>query len=439
MAISMEEHSSSTNDVGFSADKVMDAAQAIGIQLVEQGYRDPESGEVNWMSRRDYEKAWSGKRPTLSIALSSELYGGSAGVVLFLVELARYRPEPSFFETIEGAFLRSVSYARHNPPPGDPLSFYSGLAGIWYVGLRMQSLFPGRFSLDEELAWLEEQVLLDIDGEHVLDLIGGNSGIIPWYLKMHQQTGRKIFQDHAHRLGKELIDHSERKGDLAWWPPSMPDHSGPQKPYTGFSHGASGMAYGLLSLYEASGEKDFLDVARAAYAYEDSMFHAPSKNWLDPNFQQFTEDGQVVGNFQTAWCHGAPGITVSRTLAAVYDPGRAGHHREMANAGVSTTSAHLKQRLAFEGWDTSLCHGAAGLNEIMLGYGSLLGDNSYVETARENAMRMISLYKENGNWPSGVHAGGQSPCLMIGSAGVGYHFLRLVHGNEVPPLLWMEV
>jgi len=120
-------------------------------------------------------------------------------------------------------------------------------------------------------------------------------------------------------------------------------------------------------------------------------------------------------------------------LAVYLDPDRVDEHRCMAEAGVQAALAAMAARLAEPGCDATLCHGIAGLSEIVLLCGQWF-DGAYREKAAATALELLRRYGAAGAWPSGANAGGPNPSLMFGTAGIGYQFLRLCDPS-VPPLL----
>ena len=74
----------------------------------------------------------------------------------------------------------------------------------------------------------------------------------------------------------------------------------------------------------------------------------------------------------------------------------------------------------------ALCHGAAGNAELFIEAGEVLGDPGYTAIAEAIGRQGIERYHEPRRpWPSGLTAGGDTPGLMLGLAGIGYFYLRL--------------
>jgi lantibiotic modifying enzyme len=62
----------------------------------------------------------------------------------------------------------------------------------------------------------------------------------------------------------------------------------------------------------------------------------------------------------------------------------------------------------------------------------VLGDNSSKSIAIDSGIKAIEKYKKH-KWPCGI-AGGETPNLLLGLAGIGYFYLRL-YNTHVPSIL----
>jgi lantibiotic modifying enzyme len=121
--------------------------------------------------------------------------------------------------------------------------------------------------------------------------------------------------------------------------------------------------------------------------------------------------------------------------AATLDPESADPYEAAARVALATTRTALDNVLRFERHDATLCHGAAGLSEILLTGSQWLGDATLAEAAHAGGRTLIDKYGVSGSWPSGVATAGPNPSLMLGKAGIGMHFLRLHAPDSLPPLL----
>jgi lantibiotic modifying enzyme len=427
--------STQTFDITVTA---LRAAERIGRNLCETAFWDEGRGLCTWMSRTDVEDASGAGLAAAVAALGPQLYSGTAGVSLFLGELYGLTGDEDARRTAEGALRRTLAYLHKRETQTSALSFYLSHLGAAYVIARFHDLDLCR-DLSEEAAWLLDEAARALEGEHLLDTLGGTAGAVPALLWMHGRPGFERSLEVARACGEELCRRAARSGETCAW--EATEASGPSfvsPPLTGLSHGACGMGLALFELYAATGDEKFLRTARGAFAYEDALFSPAAGNWIDVRFPYADYGGGPAGTAQATWCHGAPGIALTRARAARLDPARAEAHTAAARAGVNATMAAVSQNLQTPNFDATLCHGLAGLSEILLICGRLLGDENCLEAARTVAAELIRRYDESGQWPSGIQTGGANPMFMIGTSGVGHHFLRLHSPDTVPPVLIVQ-
>jgi hypothetical protein len=411
---------------------VIEAASGIGTALCRTAYWDRDGRLCTWIGRSTLELAEVGAPivPT-SEALGPDLYAGSAGIALFLAHLSERTGNAEFRRAALGAIAHAIRRVAHvrTTGPVSPLSFFCGHIGVAYAVRRVAALTESS-ELDAHFVFILDRVAQAISERHVLDVIGGNAGAIPPLLVMSRDPGLGCCHDLAILMGEELCRTANRQGSTWTWDPNMA--SGPgfgTVPQTGLSHGAAGIGLALLELHAATGRPEFLDAGRGALEYEDSLFDPRQGNWTDLRLSP------RVPPFARAWCHGAPGIALSRMRAAALDRDRSEHHLRMARTGIATTFKAIDDKLAGSQADASLVSGLAGLLEIVLIAGRMLDEPSYRDRAARVTSALIDRHAAAGDWPSGAPSGGPNPSLMLGTAGVGYTFLRLSDPERVPSIL----
>ena len=95
---------------------------------------------------------------------------------------------------------------------------------------------------------------------------------------------------------------------------------------TGFSHGASGIAWVLMQVGRYFNAAGLIYLAEEALKYEMQYFHMPAKNWLDLRLGPHRLNKPDVHEWKlesflpemtdvNAWAHGAAGIGMSRQMA----------------------------------------------------------------------------------------------------------------------------
>jgi lantibiotic biosynthesis protein len=412
---------------------ILDAARRIGDALCREAHWDREGRYCNWIGRSmTFETGTAGGLMTRAAALGSDLYGGSAGVALYLAQLYTMTRDVEHRRTSLAAIARSIRQLERTPSTGVrlTLSLFQGDLGVAWAARRVATL-TAESSLTVLANALFERIVATATRPHHLDLMGGSAGAIPVLLKLGADLGLESYRELATRLGEELCQAALCEGRSCCWDPVRA--SGPgiaTTPLSGLSHGAAGIGLALFELYAATGRLEFRDLARRAFAFEDSQFDPGKGNWPD------NRTSAKPNAFARAWCHGAPGMALTRLRAATLDPDQAPGYLEKARIALTTTLDTIDAMLVREHSDSSLCHGLAGLGEIALIAGQHLGDRSCQNRAFSLASALIERHGSTGNWPSGIlPARGPNPSLMLGLAGVGYWLLRLRSCETVPSVL----
>jgi type 2 lantibiotic biosynthesis protein LanM len=348
----------------------------------------------------------------------ADLYGGAAGLALFLTTLARLDPA-SDVQDLALSATRLARRALGHPAAGGA---FDGRGGIAYALLHVGSALGRQQLVDEALAALLA-VSDQAEGDEILDVIGGSAGMVAVLLAFARATGSTRALDAATRFGDRLIAKRIAQERGCAWPNAIASHA----PLTGVAHGAGGIAWALLRLGAATGERRFADCGRDGLRYEQAAFDPVHRNW--PDFR--LPAGQRNGNAPAGWCYGAPGIGLTRlTLPAeaVGEPERA--EIDLVLQGLVELPAHAND---------SLCHGELGNLETLVRASELLERPELLDRARERAGRVAARRGRSGQWRSGLEGTREPvPGLFLGMAGIGYQLLRLAHPELVPSVLVLE-
>jgi lantibiotic modifying enzyme len=363
-------------------------------------------------------------------AFGPDLYGGSAGVGLVLAEVfdAAGRADPELRRTALGALEHALTRASELTSSAR-LGAYAGQLGIALCAARAGSVL-GEPSLGERAGRIVAG--LDYETEPLEnDLIAGRAGGVLALLALRRLGVSEATVERAAQLGRGLVAAAEREESACSWPsPAFPE----QRNLTGFSHGAAGVAVALLELHKASGESEFRAAGEAGFAYERSLYDRRVHNW--PDLREYAlRDWPVEAPppCTTLWCHGAPGIALSRLRARELVGDHDGCEEE-ARIALNTTAALVRAQLGVGNY--SLCHGLAGNAEILAEGAALLGKDTE-GLINDVADAGIERYLEtDAPWPLGVLEA-QSDSLLVGRAGTAYFYLRL-HDLTRPSLLLLR-
>jgi hypothetical protein len=402
-------------------------AKEIGSKLVKNAIWD--NGRCNWMGITPMESQdMSGNRTSYK-ALGPDLYLGTSGIALFLSELYKFTNDTSMYKTSIGAIKQALSLAE-NIPSSTILGMYTGATGVILAAVRIATLFGDNEILNQSLQLLQ-RVIVSNHSNSEFDLLSGKAGAILALLTIDAMINDKSLVDRAVLLGKNLIEIAEKsKIGYSWGSPNFTN----EKNLTGYSHGTAGVAHSLLELYNVTKDSNFLYAVEQAFAYEQYWFNADRGNWPDfrdePRKRRLNKQQLSYAN---TWCHGAPGIGLSRIRA--YDILKNEQYKSDAAIALRTASKMIELGLVSGSGNYSLCHGLAGNAEVLLEGSQILPEYSELTIyVKEIANFGISTCANMGrSWPCGV-GGGETPGLMVGLAGIGYFYLRL-YDKTVPSIL----
>lgn len=386
-----------------------------------------EDGHSSWRGPRRQ----SMEEPYRMVDLDPHLYGGTSGIAIFFAACERalgggsYRPLA--LDTL-ASVRRKVRGILADPARAERVKFKLG--GVFGIGSLLYSLLRVGIFLDEEELIQEAHELSalltpeKIEGDELLDLVLGSAGALLALLLLDRvssgpnrngMTPLELAEACARHLLARRVSYEDR-------PRSWVTMKG-FPPLTGFSHGASGIAYALLRLYERTGEPGLREAANEAFAFERTHFSPEEKNWRD------TRSAEPV--FLTSWCHGAPGIALGRlrvlglTDAEVQD--------EVHLALETTRSCSLTDL-------DHVCCGNMGRVEVLLAAYQTLGKPELLAEAHEIAHAVLDRATKRGGygWLPGTAGRLFDPAYFSGAAGVGYTLLRLAGPDQFPCPLLLE-
>jgi type 2 lantibiotic biosynthesis protein LanM len=256
--------------------------------------------------------------------------------------------------------------------------------------------------------------------EH-LDIIAGTAGFLASLFVLHHCRPSAMIVDTAIACGDHLLAKAETMPHGIGWPAPFESDA----PLTGFSHGAAGISWTLAVLATMTGEPRFRQAAARGLAYERSLFNADAGNWPDLRRWRGGRDAGT-SHLSNAWCHGAPGIGLSRLLI------RSHLHDDQIDTEIR---AAVRNTLA-KGFGTnhSLCHGDLGNLDFLALTAKDANDASLATQVEKLAAQILAGMQRDG-WICGSPQGVETPGLMVGLAGLGYGCLRSAEPTFVPSVL----
>jgi type 2 lantibiotic biosynthesis protein LanM len=376
-------------------------AAAIGDLLMSTAISD-DTGAVEWLGidvTEDTER--SSYRP-----LGLSLYAGRTGIALFLAALAGTGTarSDSYARTAIGAcsdlYRLRDCFSRAEDGRGwwreQPLGLAGG-GGVLLALVHLRDLLPSlAHQADCVTAFLLDALDLDVlASDEQLDVIFGCAGLIGALLAIG--TPRALVL--ARAAGDRLVAGQGKSGGWA-------TRSSGATALTGFSHGASGMIAALVRLHAATGRNEYLEAAAAALRWERQYFDPTARNWRDLR----GDSSPGTPRFMLSWCHGAPGIALSRLCLAGTSLWDSDVEEELHHALGSTATRTLPE--------DSLCCGRFGRAAILRMAACQTGERRWLDAAIQLEAQAIKC-----RYATGSYSFKDVPGLYQGSAGVGLALL----------------
>ena len=362
-------------------------------------------------------------------SLKGDLYGGTAGIALFLLELYPFTHDPHQLRCIDGALNQALSLQEKNQTNPNA-SFFSGTTGLAFVLAKAARITRREFLYARSkqlLSSLRDEILDPI----AIDVVTGSAGAIPALLYLASVLEAPELLELAELHGQHLIAKAVHVGDEVSWQTSR----NPKEAHlNGYSHGSVGIATALLELYARTKNEDYLQTALGALRFERRQRNPEIGNWPDHRIHPSGLQSDRP-NYSLAWCHGAPGIGLARLRQAQILPENV-EIREDLEMALATTSSALARPWENGRANFSLCHGEAGNAELLIQAAHQLQRpklKQLAEQVGQNGIRHI--LQEGRPWPCGNSGAGETPGLMLGTAGIGYFYLRLADPMKVPSIL----
>ncbi|AWK88157.1 type 2 lanthipeptide synthetase LanM family protein [Azospirillum thermophilum] len=357
------------------------------------------------------------------------LYGGAAGIALFLAAAGRLLDDPALRDlsrrTLEPLAAPFDGAGAEDLARGLGPGYGGGIGGLIAVLGWCGDLLDAPH-LTAAAGRIADLSAAAIGAGHPHDLIGGEAGLALALLTLHARKPGSRLLAAAAAAGHAALRAAVRDGDALRWP--MSGAPG----LTGLSHGAAGFALAFAHLYRATGDRLWRDAMAGALAYERRCFLPEHGNWPDLRDGAAAPGG--APRLVASWCHGAPGIALSR-LGILQALG--GEEEAPGTAADLETALATTRRYALQTTD-DLCCGNGGRLAILHGAGHALGRAELLAEAEAGLHARLAHACAAGCcrlWHDEGALLGGDPHLFKGLAGFGYGIARTLDPTLIPDVL----
>lgn len=394
------------------------------------------------------------------------VYGGSAGVLLFLENAAAVLDDAKARDladrTAKG--LRSarsvdsrgqVTWSKHAMM--GKAGLYTGDAGVGQAFLvrhllrRDDAALATAIEVGDALLARAREEDGGIAWDQQADLIFGNAGTALFLLELGQVSKQARFLDAARAAGRALVEAAVRVpskvGDEQKLPTWVFAMGGRQVHMPNFSHGTAGVAYALVRIGAALGDAELLAAGKdgAQWLIEHAVADGEGLKWA-------AAEGQA--HFMGGWCHGPVGT--ARLFLLLHAVTGEARYRDIATKGARfvVDYAAAAEKPAADGKPRyvppSYCCGVAGAVEFFCDLHRVTHAPEHAAFAQKAGQYLLDVAIADGDgrkWKNGqsvpggpvaADSSGHNVDLMLGAAGEALALLQLlVIDREVGPVRGM--
>lgn len=351
--------------------------------------------------------------------LGLDLYNGNAGIALFLAHMGQVLGRSDLRQAAVEAIAPSRSFLEQmDRNHAYSIGAFTGISGQLYTLNRVAHLYQDQ-TLHSLVSSHVDLLARLVSEDKVLDIVGGTTGSLAVLLSLHTTQTNEAQRSRILDIAIKHYEHlaagaTEEDGMISWPTQFLPA-------YSGFSHGNAGNAAYLSKLYALTGIPAIKATIDKALAFERSLYSSSHNNWYSTAKKDKISSG---------WCHGAPGVLLSKLMMKEHGYEDRELDREIAIAIASTCANGI-------GNNPTYCHGDLGSLAI-LQYASRITNN------RELGNRCIASFQQlyedvlAGQWNKGSMRCTRSFSLLIGLAGIGYSLMKNYSPDSAPEFLWLE-
>ncbi len=372
--------------------------------------------------------AWAGT-PGPDAPAITNLYSGSAGVVLFFLELHHATGDPNDLAAARAGADWLASRIESERDAG----LYTGLSGLGFALTQTwKATGDARYRdaanrVVDRIAAAARTVGDGVEWSPVSDIISGTAGIGLYLLSAARDLARPDAQALAVRAGRRLLAQTIAAEDGVKWA-MVPDK--PARLYPNFSHGTAGVAYFLATLGQATGDRAFTTAALAGARYLLKVAKTDGDVCLVFHHEP---EADGLDLFYLGWCHGPAGTArLFHRLAAV--TGDRAWRAWVARAAKGIRESGIPAKATPGFWNNvGACCGSTGVADFFLSYYEDTGDPAALAFAREMTSQITARATRDAQGTRWVHAEHRvqpgnlaaQTGWMQGAAGIGAWYLRL--------------
>ncbi len=392
---------------------VLKEAEIIAQTLIDNANIDEKTKTINWLDVKNNFPNWQFCPQDLG------LYSGVPGNAIFFASLFKMTKKFKY-KNILNMILNTIEMSCNKIEP-ESLSAFSGLGSLAYMyGFLGKQLEEMKYLHKAKQYILKCRMLIKETKDY--DIVEGVSGCLIIAVELYEILKDKEIYNFANLCGEYLLESVFSSNDAYGWLCKET-----QDILAGIAHGNAGISLALGKLYSVTQNYRYYEVAVNAIEYENKLFNKDENNWVDVRL--FKSNENMENLYPSNWCHGAPGIGMSRL--GLYRISKDERLTKDISFSIETTRSKGSNE------SDCLCHGTMGNLDIFLLAYEILREDKYLDWARTICLSNILIEKDD-TWRCGIGQEVQVPGMMTGLSGIGYQLLR-TSNSLLPSVLILDL
>jgi len=346
---------------------------------------------------------------------SHTLYEGG-GNILFLAQLGK-ASGLSKFEELAKAGLAGLEAMNPKEQFENEeqynVSLFSGMGSLIYLYFNLGYLWNDNDLIEKGNEVIKYLDIEKISNTNTLDIIGGLAGTLIALCNIYEQTQSTEILNSIRNLSDEFYKQvlGQMKGSEI---------------LNGYAHGYAGLALASAKVGHVLEDEMFLGFSAQLMEEENKHYNTVTGNWND--LREESQDSDLM-----YWCHGAPGIGLSRSLMKEY---MTKENQDIIDSDIERVKEKLFDKGYSKDLDHSMCHGAFGNIDMMLQIAAKEDDEALKAFAYECGEKALKDAYDNG-FRYGLGDAKEITTFMLGLSGIGYGLLRL-SDPRIPSILAID-
>jgi len=357
--------------------------------------RQQDSSGIHWLPEPDHPEK------SVTVSAANTIYSGSAGTILFFIQLAEATGEAQYLEAAaQGADYLAATWQDLTVESTDDthsassqeLSFYHGLAGAAFV-LNEAGKATGDSKYRDASRAATDHIVQTArtvgSGVAWSDRVGisADGGIVLYLLYAAREFSNEKYRDIAVRAGDRILEQAtrQRNGGFSWRSSSCYEELTREVISPNFENGTAGVAYMFARLFSETNRAKYLYAAKQGALHLQTIATLHGNAALIPYRLPDLPDLYYLG-----FCHGPAGT--ARTFFELHRITREPVYQEWAERlvqGIIQSGIPENQTPGY--WNVVCqCCGSAAVIDLFVGLWSSTGRASYLDFAQRVSRQLLS-------------------------------------------------